>query len=535
MDSTLATDESEINAEPVLEELVAKLDWRFYAEVLGILALFLAIMAYIQYVTPAIVGNDGYYHIRMAELIRQQGLKPPFIWMPLTILNAKDFYDHHMLYHVILALFIPGDPREPVADASLFTAAKWASIVIPVLAFVAIWYMLRRQGVRWAWLWALGLFAVSDAFIYRMSMVRAQALSLLILVVGLHWLLKRRYRLLLPLGFLYVWSYNAFPLLAVIAVVVFVATWITEKKFEWEALIWPIAGIILGLILNPYFPKDLKFIFEHLLPKFGANPSGLGIEWEPYNTWILFQNSTLMFFLIPLGIFALGWQNRPIDRSQLVGLLLICVFGVMLIKSRRFIEYAPAFVLIFTALACRPMIQRFITLLPTVNQWPVLKSVAAGLALAVLLVALAVIFYRAIDQARTQVDTSQPASYMADGVHWLKEHAPPGAMIFQTDWDDFTQLFFYDTDQIYLVGLDPTYLQLADPGLYNLWVAITRGQVQNPSKQIAADFGHPLYVFSDTQHTAFMNLAADDPGLKEVYHDNEVVIYEVLANTGGHQ
>jgi len=523
MASTLISEESEINAEPVLEELVAHLDWRFFAEVMGLLALFIAILAYIQYVTPAIVGNDGYYHIRIADLIRRHGLKPDFIWMPLTILNEKDFYDHHMLYHVILALFITGDPRKPVADATLFTAAKWASIVIPALAFVAIWYLLRRQGVRWAWLWALGLFAVSDAFIYRMSQVRAQALSLLILVIGIHWLLKRGYRLLLPLGFAYVWSYNAFPLLVVVAGVVFVATWITEKKFEWEALIWPVAGIVLGLILNPYFPKDIKFIFEHLLPKFGENPSGLGIEWEPYNTWILFNNSTLMFFLLPLGIFALGWQNRRIDRSQLVALLLMCVFGLMLIKSRRFVEYAPAFVLIFTALACRPVIER----------WAVGKTATYLAVTAALLTVLLVPWlYRAIDQARTAVDTSESASYMADGVHWLKEHAPPGAMMFQTDWDDFTRLFFYDTDHIYLVGLDPTYLQLADPTLYDLWVAITRGQVKNPSPQIAADFGHPLYVFSDVQHTAFMNLAADDPGLKEVYRDNEVVIYEVLANTG---
>ena len=67
-----------------------------------------------------------------------------------------------------------------------------------------MWWLLRGQGVRWAWLWALGLFAASDAFLFRMSMPRAQSASLLVLALGLHWLLKRRYRLLLPLGFVYV-------------------------------------------------------------------------------------------------------------------------------------------------------------------------------------------------------------------------------------------------------------------------------------------------------------------------------------------
>ena len=35
--------------------------------------------------------------------------------------------------------------------------------------------------------------------------------------MGLHWLLKGRYKLLLPLGFIFVWAYNAFPLLVVVA------------------------------------------------------------------------------------------------------------------------------------------------------------------------------------------------------------------------------------------------------------------------------------------------------------------------------
>jgi hypothetical protein len=38
-----------------------------------------------------------------------------------------------------------------------------------------------------------------------------------VLALGLHWLLQRRYALLVPLGFLYVWLYNAFPLLLLLA------------------------------------------------------------------------------------------------------------------------------------------------------------------------------------------------------------------------------------------------------------------------------------------------------------------------------
>lgn len=512
----LSTEEAE-PMEPMLGELVATIDWRFFGLIVALFTLFVAIFAYIQFVTPAIVGNDGYYHIRLADIMRTEGLLPHFKWLPRTILNEEAYYDHHMLYHVGLALFIPGDTRSPVPDGSLVSAAKWASVIFPALAFMTIWYLLYREGIRWAWLWTLALFAVSDAFLYRMSMVRAQSVSLMLLALGLHWLLRRRYARLLPLGMIFVWTYNAFPLLLFVGAVVVIATYLADKRFEPWALIFPAGGISLGLIVNPYFPQNMIFIYRHLLPKLGENISGLGIEWEPYATWTLVENSTVMFMMLAFAIFALGWSRKRIDRSTLAAFGLTLVFGVMLMKSRRFVEYTPAFVLIFTAMASRPLLDRW-----TIDKEDVQIAVVGGLLAVALLPALG----RSVLRARDQVADSRPSDYMAAGARWLRDNTAPDTMIFQTDWDDFTRLFFYDTKDIYLVGLDPTYLQLADPALYDEWVAITRGQVDNPSAAIRDHFGGQ-YVFTDTLHDEFIALADADPGLEEVYRDDEVVIYAV--------
>ncbi|HMU35431.1 MAG TPA: hypothetical protein PKA04_01250, partial [Marmoricola sp.] len=40
-----------------------------------------------------------------AALMREQGFKPEFIWLPLSILNAREFFDHHFLFHVFLIPF----------------------------------------------------------------------------------------------------------------------------------------------------------------------------------------------------------------------------------------------------------------------------------------------------------------------------------------------------------------------------------------------------------------------------------------------
>ncbi len=111
-------------------------------------------------------------------------------------------------------------------------------------------------------------------------------------------------------------------------------------------------------------------------------------------------------------------------------------------------------------------------------------------------------------------------------------HSRAGDLVFQTDWDDFPRLFFYDTTNAYVLGLDPTYLQLADETLYDDWVAITRGEVERPSLMISARFG-ARYVFSDLEHGAFLTQARIDPGLEEVYRDRWAIIYRVLASGEG--
>jgi hypothetical protein len=129
--------------------------------------------------------------------------------------------------------------------------------------------------------------------------------------------------------------------------------------------------------------------------------------------------------------------------------------------------------------------------------------------------------------AGEQIDKSKPYRLYAGASAWLEQNTPAGALVFQTDWDDFPRLFFYNTHNTYLAGLDPTYMQLYDAKLYDLWVNITRGNVKQPSQVILDSFG-ARYVHTDLKHSNFIDVASDDPGLKEVYRDDDAVIFEVV-------
>jgi hypothetical protein len=141
---------------------------------------------------------------------------------------------------------------------------------------------------------------------------------------------------------------------------------------------------------------------------------------------------------------------------------------------------------------------------------------------AVLLPAGALTFSAAQDSVRS----AKSHQTFAGSSAWLVANTAPGSRLFQTDWDDFPRLFFYNTHNTYLIGLDPTYMRLYDADLYELWVAITRGEVEQPSSAIGATFGAE-YVVSDLKHTRFLEQAARDPGLVETYRDGDSVVFRV--------
>lgn len=490
---------------------------------LGLFLLFVLGMALIQFVTPDMPDNDGFYHIKLAWLMRTEGLRPAFPWLPLSILNQREFYDHHFLFHVALMPFTFGDLR---------VGAKWAAVIFSSLAFLGVWFLFHRQRVLHAWLWALALLGISDAFLYRMSITRAQSLSLAFIAIGLAWLLEGKYKHLAILSFVYVWFYDAFPLTIALAVLHLIAVALIERRFEYKPLLYVAGGILLGMLVNPYFPENIIFSYRHMLPKLAdATSVSVGNEWFPYDTQQILKNSLPALIAFASGVFALGLSPRKMDVRTASALLVSLLFGFMLFQARRFVEYFPPFALIFAAFAWTPLL---------LDRQPVpvssadsshdrtLFALRDNLPVILLSLVIALSIARTIPPAREALDRSKPYDLYAGASAWLTENTSAGERVFQTDWDDFPRLFFYNTHNTYLIGLDPTYMQLYDPGLYDLWVNITKGYVENPSQLIASKFGS-RYVHTDLNHKDFLAVAGKDPGFKEVYRDDQAVIFEVLV------
>jgi hypothetical protein len=128
--------------------------------------------------------------------------------------------------------------------------------------------------------------------------------------------------------------------------------------------------------------------------------------------------------------------------------------------------------------------------------------------------------------AQESMLSAMPVERYAKVAAWMEQNTPAGERIFQTDWDDFPRLFFHNTHNTYLIGLDPTYMQLFDAAIYNQWIKITQGDVEQPSASIQSLF-NTSYVMSDLNHKDFIDQAEADPGMELVYRDEEAVVFRI--------
>jgi hypothetical protein len=212
-------------------------------------------------------------------------------------------------------------------------------------------------------------------------------------------------------------------------------------------------------------------------------------------------------------------------------------FGIMLFQSRRFIEYFPPFALIFAAMAWTPLISNLINKsdVSTLNTEPQGSSRSISrsknsnkfwVTVSVFVLILSFGIWLTTQDVQASLQDTKSAGRYSQASAWLIENTSNKARIFQTDWDDFPRLFFYNTWNTYLIGLDPTYLYLKEPDLFELWVEITKGRELGPSVPIYERFAAE-YVITDLAHDGFIDQASEDPGMEELYRDDEAIVYRV--------
>jgi hypothetical protein len=446
--------------------------------------------------------------------------------------------DHHLLFHLLQVPFLrSADPR---------TGAKVASMIFGSLAVLSCYWLLIQYRVRYVLVWLLALLACSAPFLFRMNMAKAPPLAVVFLVLGIYFLFKKKYWPLAIVAVIFTWTYDMFVLLILAALIwVSVIAW-TERKFEWRPLLWVGVGTLAGLIINPYFPHNLRLLFEHLIIKVTPTDfnTKVGSEWYPYDSWEFIGNSVVACVAMVVGYIAFDPSDRKRAHYPLFFLVLSTALMIMTARWKRIAEYWPPFAVMFAAFSLQTWLdgaQSLFTKLPphileelqpyldrvedipTRTERPDLMKT---ILIAVISLLLGVALFFNLRATSKEIGASERHEYYKAGATWLRANVPAGERVFNTDWDDFPRLFYYDPTHNYISGLDPSYLFDQNPDLSRLYDRITLGKEDNPGPLIRERFG-ARYIFSDNSHHEFFSNARNSGWFDIVYEDEQCVIMHI--------
>lgn len=571
MDETIETQADKTQVQTRTES--AKPTWRQYLEteeatrfvylVFGFIAIAM-VMGFLQFRTSAICCGDwdGYYHIRWSALLwenfSQGKWLPTFQWLPLTVLNPQDYNDHHFLFHLLQIPFLWF--FEPV------TAAKVAAVVFSTLAIFSVYWLLYIYKVKHQLIWLAAIFTCANMFYYRMNMAKAPPLTIIFTIAGIYFLFERRYVWLLPLMFAFVWTYSLFPLLLFAAIIwVIIIGW-NERRFEWQPLAYTFGGMILGNIINPYFPKNLVLFWEHFYTKFKIGSDfavAVGGEWYPYNGMELLTHFPVAMIAMLIGYILFMPKNGKLPEKATFFLMFVTILLAAQFRSKRFAEYFPPFAILFGAFSWQAFMLKPQPQLPedfkreiqpyldankkTERQetWASVRQAAVwtlGIILSIYFILNMTGLNRFGLEHHGLIDTiagneandkykramSWATGLNADG----QENIPAGERIFNTNWDDFPKLFFFDTKHSYVYGLDPNYLYSENPELYKILQNITEGKTDDAAPVIREKFG-ANYVFADAKENDEMFAKLLESGWVDmVYEDDEARILKIRDQKG---
>lgn len=514
------------------------------------------IFFFIQY-TPSFPDPDSFYHMKMAELFREGNFVKNFPWLSDYTVLGSFYGDQHFLYHLFLVPFVILFPPP--------LGIKIATIFLAALLVGAFYTFLRAEKIRFAFFFSFLLLWI-EPFIFRMSLAKAPSVSLLLLLGVLFAIFRLRPLLLFFLSAAFVWAYGAFPLAFVAA---FVYTGVSEGFRIWERrrkwwirilerlnIPWPgkdregwmrrkehrlvvgsLLGIILGLFTHPHFPGYLRLwwvqFFQIGIQNY-QNVIGVGGEWYPYTFATLIPNAVLLvIFLVPaLVVFSVTLSKQT--RHSWTFLILMVFFFLLTLKSRRYVEYFVPVGMLFSAFSLNPVLSgwTFKRVISNGRFWNLRQMIPAIAFCIYLIVMIPTIAIRDLKLARAGFIGGIPPSRFQQASRWLAKNTQEGSLVLHSDWDEFPVLFYHNTHNRYIVGLDPTFMYLKNPDRYWSWVRLTKGEVdKNAVAKILEDEFQGAIVFVAKDHTAMKKIMEEATRLRLVYEDHEAAIYK-LTNGG---
>ncbi len=490
--------------------------------------LFCAVIVVVmQALTPNGFGDpDGWYHLGIAKLYSAGQISTHFPWLQGTILQHT-FFDQQYLYHLVL---------------SIHPTPVWAKIITALVAlclFVVLAFILRTQRVKGAMWWSLLCFFATGGFLFRANLVKGSMIGVLLFFCIELSLLSKKYWLLLPITTAWVLLHGSF-VLSLPLVFSYIIIVKTSRPEAIRILLLTLAGLCIGYILHPQHAVLLPYLYTQLaVPFTGKHAASVGSEWYAYDfvNLVKFTSPLLYIWMATL----VWWLTETLFpkviftklRTTNTWLWLISIgWFCLFLSSKRFVEYWVPAATLPIAILISPYIAKMdkshlIHLLKT--SWQVTTG-----SIALLGCIVAVTWYN-IHVTKFDLNNAVRADIYKGASEWLTHNTNQGDIIFNTRWDHFPQLFYWNQHNYFTVGLDPLFMYNYNSDLYRKWKAITnedrtKWEYTAVEAIVQSDF-HAHYIFiENARNPQLVKYLTEEATLgysEQVYNDAYSSIFKV--------
>lgn len=458
------------------------------SELIGSALFWMIAAALVIFNTNSLPGYDAYYNIQISQLMyRGNWIIKEFPWTTCSIW-ADTYFDKEWLFHVYLIPFI-----------FLFGKIQGAKIAtLTGVFFIGLcWgWLLRILGLKKNLFLAMTfmLFATGYLFLGRIVLCRSILFSLIFLPLAIAFAIKGKRLLLFLAVYLYTLSYvGAWQAL----VIIFIFDLLKIKRSDsllvnLKRMMFPyvIAGLIAGVVFNPYFPVNIKGIFVQTILVLKAKWFGVGggqimqaSELAPISAKRFLWH--LPMFVIFVYTVRSLWINRTFKEIRKpVGVLLILatLYLILTIFSQRFIEYSAPFFAVFIITYWNQFPNSKWLDAVSAKKWQLSPKVFRIIMMVILL------FLGGVSIFLLHKNFYRKNLMYADSAEWLQQNVPSNDIIFTGDWDQAAVLFCHAPQFRYLVMLEPYFMYAHSPEKYFLWNKICRGKIYQPSIPIINEF-----------------------------------------------
>jgi hypothetical protein len=444
---------------------------------------------------------------------------------------SQNYADRWLLLHVAQIPFTLGDL---IVSTKLFISLAAAGVV------ATIYLVMRKRGVKYPWFW-VALLLSSSTFLWRVNLLRAYLFANIFLLLGFYFLSKKNYKGLFIISVLFPLTYSAYPLLLFFTVVFVVSEFIHKRRLEKKALLYCVLGLVTGLLINPYFPFNIFYSAAEVnTVLFGLRTTGYSTEQMEHLRPLETIPPTLSKFAqtsyVLLVFLALGAENYLFSKNKKIysgrrveitaAIMISVIFGLLYIASTRFSEYWIPFGVLASALCFEPILKRFSKKSFNLN---FVKHKVSDISIVVSIVSIVLVslsLYWAWDMSYGHQFQLEFRQDVVEVSNWLKSNTPEGSTVF-VDWTNFAYLFFYNTHNYYIYGINPLDLYMYNKTLSDSYISIASGASHDMYQELVTNF-QASYVAVAVEYQPYMLPDIEnDQRFTKVFENNYWVVYEL--------